>query len=239
MSEATIDATMDPMRSVHRLGDLTWLDVRDQSRIVLIPLGSLEQHGPHLPLDTDTRIALAIAEHVAELRDDLVIGPTITVGASGEHAGFAGTMSIGTDALTSMLVELVRSADAFAGVVLVNGHGGNQEALMAARAILHHEGRRVVAWSPSLPGADAHAGRSETSLMMVIAPDMVRLELVEPGTTAPLDELIDDLRTDGVASVSANGVLGDPTSASVEHGNELLVTMIADLAHVIDRTFPS
>ena len=57
MGEAAIDATMDPMGSVHRLGDLTWLDVRDQSRIVLIPLGSLEQHGPHLPLITDLAVA--------------------------------------------------------------------------------------------------------------------------------------------------------------------------------------
>ena len=73
------------MTSDHILGDLTWTDVRDTTRIVLIPVGSLEQHGPHLPLDTDTRIATSLAEHACELREDLVLGPALTVGASGGH----------------------------------------------------------------------------------------------------------------------------------------------------------
>lgn len=233
------DATMDDMDPTVPLGDLTWIDLRDRPRIVLIPVGSLEQHGPHLPLDTDTRIAVALAEHAAALRDDLVVGPAITVGASGEHAGFPGTLSIGTDALTTVLVELARSADGYEGMVFVNGHGGNQEAMLAARAILHHEGRRVVAWSPSLPDGDAHAGLSETSIMLVVAPEVVHTDRAEPGATEPLSELIDDLRSGGVGSISTNGILGDPRGASTEHGNELLVAMIADLARVIDKAFPS
>lgn len=219
------------------LGDLTWTEVRDRPRIVMIPVGSLEQHGPHLPLDTDTCIAVALARHVSEMRDDLVMGPTIAVGASGEHTDFPGTLSIGTDALTTVLVELTRSADAFTGVVFVNGHGGNRDALLAARAILRHEGRTVVAWSPTIADGDAHAGRSETSIMLAIAPDRVRMDRAEPGATEPLSDVLDALRSSGVRSVSANGVLGDPRGASVEHGNELLVTMIADLIHTIDRTF--
>ncbi len=228
---------MSTMESSHALGDLTWTEVRDTPRIVLIPVGSLEQHGPHLPLDTDTRIATAIAEHVCELRENLVIGPAIALGASGEHAGFEGTLSIGTDALTTVLVELARSADAFSGVVFVNGHGGNRDALLAARAILRLEGRTVVAWSPSLPGGDAHAGHSETSLLLAIDPDCVRVDAREVGSTAPLSELLDDLRAGGVKSVSANGILGDPTTANAEHGNELFLALIADLAFTIDKVF--
>lgn len=228
---------MFTMDSSHALGDLTWTDVRDTPRIVLIPVGSLEQHGPHLPLDTDTRIATAVAEHVCELRENLVVGPAIAIGASGEHAGFEGTLSIGTDALTTVLVELARSADAFSGVVFVNGHGGNRDALLAARAILRLEGRTVVAWSPSIPGGDAHAGHSETSLLLAIDPDCVRIDAREAGSTAPLSELLDDLKAGGVKSVSANGILGDPTTANAEHGNELFLALIADLAFTIDKVF--
>jgi len=228
---------MSAMVSNAALGDLTWTEVRDVPRIVLIPVGSLEQHGPHLPLDTDTRIATALAEHVCELRDDMVVGPAVAIGASGEHAGFEGTLSIGTDALTAVLVELARSADAYRGVVFVNGHGGNRDALLAARAILHHEGRTVVAWSPSIPGGDAHAGHSETSLLLAIDPDCVRVDAIEKGVTTPLSELLTDLQTSGLSSISRNGILGDPTTATVEHGNELLLTLIADLAFTIDKVF--
>ena len=130
--------------------------------MLAVPLGSLEQHGPHLPLDTDTRIAVALAEQLAARRDDVVIAPALPFGASGEHAGFPGTLSLGTAALTTALVELVRSADHFAGVVLVNGHGGNLDALRSATTTLTGEGRRVVAWAPRVPDGDAHAGRTET-----------------------------------------------------------------------------
>lgn len=228
---------MSTMELSHALGDLTWTNVRDTPRIVLIPVGSLEQHGPHLPLDTDTRIATAIAEHVCELRENLVVGPAIAIGASGEHAGFEGTLSIGTDALTTVLVELARSADAFSGVVFVNGHGGNRDALLAARAILRLEGRTVVAWSPSIPGSDAHAGHSETSLLLAIDPSCVRVDAREVGATAPLGEMLDELKSGGVKSVSANGILGDPTTANAEHGNELFLSLIADLAFTIDKVF--
>ena len=101
----------------------------------------------------------------------MVVAPAVAYGASGEHAGFPGTLSIGHEALERVLVELVRSADAFAGVVLVNGHGGNVPALQRAVATGEDEGRRVLGWSWSLPGADAHAGRTETSLLLALAPD--------------------------------------------------------------------
>lgn len=228
---------MSTMESSHALGDLTWTDVRDTPRIVLIPVGSLEQHGPHLPLDTDTRIATAIAEHVCELRENLVVGPAIAIGASGEHAGFDGTLSIGTDALATVLVELARSADAFTGVVFVNGHGGNRDALLAARAILRHEGRTVVVWSPTIPDGDAHAGETETSILLALDPECVRMDAIEQGAIAPLTEVFEQLTSGGVKSVSENGILGDPTKATAEHGNELFLGLIADLAFTIDSVF--
>jgi creatinine amidohydrolase len=221
------------------LGGLTWPEIADQApRLLAVPLGSVEQHGPHLPLDTDTRIATALAERLAAVRPDVVVAPAVAFGASGEHAAFAGTLSIGVEVLTAVVVELVRSADAFAGVVLVNGHGGNLAAVTAAARQLTAEGRTVVAWSPSIPGGDAHAGRSETSLLLALAPDLVRLERAEAGETAPLPAIIDRLREGGVGAVAPNGVLGDPTGATAAEGDRLLDLLAADLVAAADAALP-
>src|SRR5579862_3774496 len=77
-------------------------------RLLVVPLGSLEQHGPHLPMDTDTRIAVAVASRASAGRDGVGLAPPVAIGASGEHAAFPGTLSIGTQALTALLVELGR-----------------------------------------------------------------------------------------------------------------------------------
>ena len=106
-----------------RLGALTTAEVGDD-RVLLLPLGSTEQHGPHLPLDTDTVIAVAVAAGAAQRDPAAVVAPPLAIGAAGEHAGFAGTLSIGTDVLAAVLVEIVRTAGReFAGVLVVNAHG--------------------------------------------------------------------------------------------------------------------
>lgn len=221
------------------LGDLTWPEVDQGSPVLLaVPLGSLEQHGPHLPLDTDTRIATALARALAADRPDVRVAPALAFGASGEHAGFPGTLSIGLEALTSVLVELGRSADAFAGVILVNGHGGNLAAVAAACRRLTAEERSVVDWSPSIPGGDAHAGRTETSILLALAPEVVRLDRAAPGESAPLSSILDRLREGGVGAVSPNGVLGDPTGASATEGHHLLDQLTADLVATVDAAFP-
>jgi creatinine amidohydrolase len=199
---------------------------------VLVPLGSTEQHGPHLPLDTDTTIATAVAQAVAvRLQgNSVLVAPAVAYGASGEHQDFPGTMSIGTEALELLLVELVRSLSHWAGrIVIVNGHGGNLRALAAAVARLRHEGH-AVAWAPcTTAGADAHAGHAETSLMLHLAPHLVDLALAEPGNLAPLAELLPTLTAEGVAAVSPSGVLGDPTTASAEEGRRLFEQMTDDV----------
>ena len=206
---------------------------------LLVPLGSVEQHGPHLPLDTDSRIALALAHGIADRLGDALVAPVVAFGSSGEHAGFAGTLSIGTDTLRAVLLELARSNDSFMHLVFVNGHGGNLEALSDADSILTAEGRSVLAVSASTPGGDAHAGRTETSLMLAIAPDPVRLDRAEPGATSPIDELLPVLRAGGVLAVSPNGELGDPTGANAEEGHALLQSMISAqsdrIAAALDR----
>ena len=128
------------------LAGATWRQVEATgARTVLaVPLGSLEQHGPHLPLDTDTRIAVAVAAGLAgALRAAWPWRPPSPTGPAASTPGSPARSSSGTTVLAELLVELVRSArSSFAGVVLVNAHGGNEEALAAGAAALRGRGRR-------------------------------------------------------------------------------------------------
>jgi creatinine amidohydrolase len=205
--------------------------------IIAVPIGSCEQHGPHLPLDTDTRIAIALAEGLASSFEpgDVLIGPAVTASSSGEHAGFPGTLSIGADVVEHLIVELVRSADWSGGVVLVNGHGGNALPVQRAASKLLGEGRRVLAWWPHIRNGDAHAGESETSMMLALAPTLVRMARAESGRPEPIADLMDELRAKGVRAVSPNGVLGDPRRATANHGKALITRLTIDLVAAVDE----
>lgn len=207
---------------------------RASRSLLAVPLGSTEQHGPHLPLATDVDIAIELCWRLARQRLDVLVAPPVPYGSSGEHAGFPGTLSIGADALMLVLLELARSADAFAGVVFVCAHGGNSEPVARAVELVRGEGRRVMAWFPrSADLCDVHSGRQETSAMLAIRPSSVLLERAERGVCRPLPELMPALRAGGVASVSPNGVLGDPTGASAEEGRALLEAWTADLSEAV------
>ena len=223
-----------------RLGPMSWPEVAAVAAdsILVVPLGSTEQHGPHLPLSTDADVAVAVADRLAAARPDVLVAPVLPYGSAGEHAGFPGTLSIGAAALEHVVVELVRSASAFAGVVLVSGHGGNAAPLAAAVSTLRAEGRVVLAWSPRIPNGDAHAGRTETSLLLALTPELVRMEAAEPGDSRPLAAVMGDLRRGGVATVSPNGVLGDPTGATAGEGERLLETLAADLIAAVKAWRP-
>ena len=215
------------------LAETTSAEVGATAPVVLVPVGSCEQHGPHLPLATDTIIAMTICERVAAGLPDTLVGPPMTVTASGEHAGFAGTLSIGTEVTSQVIIELARSSDWARGLVLVNGHGGNRDAVGRALSTVRREGRRIDAWWPSIPGGDAHAGRTETSLMLAIRPELVRTDRLEPGDHRPLGEVASALRAGGIAAVSPSGVLGDPTAATLSEGNRLLDHLVDDLSRLI------
>jgi creatinine amidohydrolase len=211
------------------LADAVWPEL-PEARLLVVPLGSVEQHGPHLPLTTDTAIADAVARAAVPALDGALLAPALAYGASGEHEGFPGTISIGTAALTGLLVEYGRSACRWAGrLLVVNGHGGNLDALRAAVPLLRSEGRDV-AWFPcTVPGGDAHAGRTETSLMLHVEPTVRLGRPAVAGVTTPLGELLPRLRAEGVRAVSPTGVLGDPAGASAQEGAELLDGLVARL----------
>jgi mycofactocin system creatininase family protein len=223
------------------LGGVTWPEVAATANgfLLALPVGSLEQHGPHLPLDTDTRIAVALARGLAGARPDVFVAPPVGYGASGEHAGFAGTLLVGHTVLAELLMELVRSARAsFAGVVVVSTHGGNHEGLSLFKERCRADGEAVLVWPAVVPGGDAHAGRTETSLMLAIDPAAVRLERAEAGNTGALEALLPRLRAEGVRPVSSNGVLGDPTGASAAEGEALLSALTADLIGAVRARWP-
>ena len=183
---------------VRELGHATWTEIGEP--IVVVPVGSCEQHGPHLPLDTDTIVASTLARDLVARRDDCVLAP-----------------------------PLARSADWAAGVVFVNGHGGNVTAMQRAADVFEHERRPVLVWWPDLADADPHAGHTETSLMLAIAPDRVRMAAA---TAGPVPELADLVRH-GIRPLSPSGVLGDPTEATAEAGAVLLHRLADQLAAAV------
>jgi len=194
--------------------------------LLVVPLGSLEQHGHHLPLGTDTAVACAVADEASASLDGALLAPALAYGASGEHEDFPGTISIGTEALTGLLVEYGRSACRWAArLLIVNGHGGNLDALRAAVPLLRSEGRDVAWFACGVPGGDAHAGRTETSLMLHVEPEGVRSPR-PAGVTTPVRELLPRLRAEGVRAVSPTGVLGDPAGATADEGAALLAGLV-------------
>jgi mycofactocin system creatininase family protein len=216
---------------------------------VMVPVGATEQHGPHLPLDTDTRIATAVARAVAARltgpgppegpQHQWLVAPAIAYGDSGEHQSFAGTISIGTEALCMLLVEYGRSAACWAQrLVFVNGHGGNVAALNRAATRLRSEGRDV-GWCPcAAAGGDAHAGHTETSVLLHISPVDVLTDRWRAGNGAPLSDLLPSMRRGGVAAVSEVGVLGDPTTATAAEGERIFAEMLEGCASRISRWEP-
>lgn len=216
----------------YRLATLTSPEVAEQAAagaVLVVPVGSTEQHGPHLPLATDADLAEALCAQLGAGRPGVVVAPLVPYGSSGEHEGFAGTISIGQEATELLLTELGRSATrTFARVLLVSTHGGNTEAVRRAVTRLRAESRDVSVWLPRWPG-DAHAGRAETSLQLALAPATVRLDRAEAGNTTPILELMPALRAAAVHGVSPNGVLGDPAGASAGEGETMFAALLAGL----------
>lgn len=218
---------------------ITARDLENRDVVVVLPLGSWEQHGPHLPLDTDTVIITSVVSAAVQthpMTERLLVAPAVSITASDEHAGFPGGLSTGTEALVGSVVAVCRSASQWArGVVIANGHGGNSDALTSIASALDHERITHSVWSlPSYAGGDMHAGLTETSLMLHLDAPSVRLDEIpvdsDPGIT------VDDLRTHGVQAVSPSGVLGRPSRATAGHGEKVFAAYRDSLsAHLTDR----
>jgi creatinine amidohydrolase len=229
------------------LDEMTWEEVGNAvlggTRTVLVPLGATEQHGPHLPLGTDTKIGAEIARRVAERLGDALVAPPIPVGCSHDHAEFPGTISIDASALTAVLAGYVESLDrhGFEYVVLVPTHGGNFPPVNAAAPELAREVDAAVVPIADLDrymallnegldraGIDyeepvVHAGATETAAMYAIRAALVR----DDRLTAGPDDLDSraELVNEGFDAVTESGVLGDPSHATPEAGETVLETV--------------
>jgi creatinine amidohydrolase len=231
-----------------------------ERRVAVVPVGSTEQHGPHLPLDVDMRITSSMCEAAAMAvagEIGVVIAPPLTVGVSEHHMGFAGTLSIDAVTLTELLVQVGASLvrHGFDRLVLANGHAGNAGALhvAATRLRLETDARLVVflhEWSlardafervrESGPGGAAHACEYETSVYLHLRPDAVQMERAvhEPSVAAIGGGLV-DLFLGGPYGValgrdfSRSGVLGDATLATAEKGRVCFEEAVANLARLL------
>ena len=223
------------------LDKLTWPEVKaaiDGGRdTVVMALGATEQHGLHMPLATDALLGDHMARLLAD-RIDAFLAPTLRVGCSEHHVGFAGTMSISEATMHAVIADLVRSLSSggFRRIVLLPSHGGNFAPLAAALELLDADERaHVIAitdlgvlfqiaqlgereYGVPLSDGGLHAGEWETSLLLALHPELVKMERAEAGFTGDPQEAVASMFSGGVASISANGAIGDPSSASREHG---------------------
>jgi creatinine amidohydrolase len=213
------------------------------ARLAIVPLGSCEQHGPHLTLDTDLAIADALARKLAaDLGQDAVLCPPLGYGLSEHHLAFAGTLTLRPATYLAVMDDLLESLQ-HAGlqrVLLVNGHGGNIDALrLAGRTARRDRGMLVasIMWAvlagdvvATVARSDAfgHACETETSVAMALVPDRVRLDRLDAaGERSSVDASTDPPRATVDESVwlhewSSDGALGDPSSASETAGQQIV-----------------
>ena len=235
------------------LADCSTTDAADRlaaADVALLPTGATEQHGPHLPLGTDTRAALGVIERLD--REDAVVLPPLAVGVSDHHRQFSGTLSVSPETFESYVREVVESlaAHGLEKVVVVNGHGGNDDALRrAARRLRQAETAFVVPWNwwsnladehEALFGRDhvGHAGAAETSVVSALAPSLVDGERVGEADAGAGDvwgvHVGGAMVLDDAADFSDNGVVGVPSDGSADAGERLLDAAVADLDRVCD-----
>lgn len=212
----------------------------DTPHIAVVPLGSWEQHGPHLPLDTDSIIAETLCVRALAIVDDerLLKLPPVHYTASDEHHGFAGTSSVGVEIAERIFTLVARSLNEnsphLRGVIFVNGHGGNTSSMRSSSSALTHHGVPHLFWSPTLDGdGDLHAGHVETSVVLAIDPSLVRNDERPVGVSGDPKSMIAQMRERGVRYVSPNGVIGDASSANANYGSEVLTRWTSDLVDAI------
>ncbi len=212
--------------------------------VAVLPVGSFEQHGDHLPLATDTLVACVIANQLA-ITYDLFLLPPVTMSCSHEHEGFEGTVSISSRTLIA-IIDDVQSALARSGIrylVLVNGHGGNyvlsniaQEANVAERSIALFPGRedfriaRERAGMETTTSEDMHGGEWETSILLHSHPHLVRSTYSQSDHDAPQRP---HLLITGIRAYATRGIVGRPSVASAAKGQTALDSLTSSFSDVL------
>jgi creatinine amidohydrolase len=253
------------MSQIGHTADMTWMTSPEVAATLaaaqttaIIVLGAQEQHGAHLPLATDSLWGEHVAQMLADRLGDALVAPVVPVGVSPEHLSFAGTISLRPETLTVILEDYLTSLErhGFRRIVVLPSHGGNFAPLEAALPGLReqHPGIQIVAYTDliglidaaaevaaglgvTLEEAGAHAGEWETSMVLALDPTLVHPERAEAGYLGPLSPVFDQINREGMASITPNGVLGDPAKAAPDHGQAYLQKMTDRLAnHVRGET---
>jgi creatinine amidohydrolase/Fe(II)-dependent formamide hydrolase-like protein len=239
-------------------GELTWRQARTRIKkmdVALLPVGAIEQHGPHLPLDTDAFDADYLARRVAEACSDpkpLVL-PPISYGVSYHHADFTGTVSISNDTLAKMIYEIGMSVsrNGIRKLVMINGHGGNSPALNYAAQMINRDARIFVCVDTGETSDvdidkivetpnDVHAGEIETSTGLAVRPQLVQMDQAKKQIPKFSSRYLDFSSKRGVLwyaytrKISPSGVMGDPTKASAAKGERIWEMMIAHLVSLVE-----
>lgn len=227
--------------------DMSSLDIKEfrsstNSRLAIVPVGSLEQHGSHLPVSTDSIIAERIAREIS-LKIPSIVLPVIPYGVSFEHLPFL-NISISSHTLSTLLTRISASLidNGFENIIIINGHHGNMGVLEylsqnVRETTLKDNYILAINYWHFLSVPFDHAGHVETSLMLAICPDLVKMELAEKErSTKQLSQKAKSVFLTGVGSISkftTNGVMGDPSKANETDGRVMLSDAVAEITRVV------
>jgi len=222
--------------------------------VVILPVGSIEQHGPHLPVEVDSQlgeqVALRTARLMAARGAPVLVLPMLWTGVSEHHMSFGGTITLDLPAFSAVIEGIVKSVvrHGFRRVVLLNGHGGNENALRCLADELTPKYRIAIVeftyWYAAAEAIEAiletqkglqHACEAETSMMMAVRPELVaeaRIPLAKANRTPDVSDIVGGgvYRWRAIGAMSSSGVVGNPEAASAEKGVRLFDAVSATLA---------
>jgi len=238
---------------------MTWEEIRDNLQkgndSIIFGFGSIEQHGLHLPICTDTIIAEKICELVAENLDNILISPALRIGFSDHHMALSGTISISKPVLENYLIDYCNSLlhHGFKNIFILTTHGGNFSvvdnveehfaSLEGAQVKSCIKGQRLIhvlhdaATSLNIPleSAGAHAGELETSILLYLFDNIVRTDKLTKGFVGDYDAAKKDSKDGDITKMSELGVIGDSTIATKEHGKEYVEKLVEAIINNIER----
>jgi creatinine amidohydrolase/Fe(II)-dependent formamide hydrolase-like protein len=245
-------------KRVYLLGELTWPEARTRLKqvdVALLPVGSIEQHGPHLPLDCDSFDAQYLATKVAEncMDPKPLVLPLMPYGVSYHHEDFSGTISVSPETLSKLVYDIGMSAarHGVTKLVIINGHGGNSPALHFAAQMINRDAHIFTCvdtgetsdpdvYSMAETPNDVHAGEIETSTTLATRPDLVRLAAAKkfvPKFSSRYLNFTSKRRVEWYAhtsKISQTGVLGDPTKGNAEKGERIWKIMVKRLVEFVE-----
>ncbi|WP_396613771.1 creatininase family protein (plasmid) [Haloferax sp. S1W] len=230
------------------LEEMVWPEVESAvengTRTAIVAVGSIEQHGPHLPLNMDTLDGDELSRRIAVELGDALAAPTIRPGCSGHHMEFPGTITIPAETLMDVIRSYCRSLDdhGFEYIVLVPTHGGN---FGPVKTVAPEIAREIEAAVISLADLDTHmqllneglseagieyeqdvihAGAAETAMVLAIDENLVKTEKIERGPEGEISPA--RLLSEGFKSITENGVLGNPNEATAEAGETIFQNVV-------------